>query len=120
MTTLAFTLLCCSSLYADCSFKIINHSTDDFLKLNTRAWIGDLVVPLCSQNPNKDAETLANCATDPTETLFMHPHAEDTCSQVNNHPMFLDFFTTQRVCQSKNQVTRDKQVVLSYPEDFSC
>ncbi len=116
---LAAALILSSNLYADCSFKIINDSDLDFATLNPRGTIGDLLIPLCTQNPNKDMQTLTNCASRPDQTLYIYPHESTTCSQVNNKPVYLHLIAIKKQCVSQPQTTLG-YVELHYPTDFTC
>src|SRR5688572_24490902 len=69
-----------SAAYADCSFKVINNTMTNFEEQGAKGIIGNLLIPRCKQNPSHDQETKENCATNPANTLYEHPHAAETCS----------------------------------------
>ena len=117
--TLVLALILSTHVYAHCSFKIINDSDPHFATENPRGTIGNLLIPLCTQNPNQDPQTLSNCAKQPEQTLYMYPHESRTCSEVNNQPVFLQLISTKKQCVSQPQTTQG-DVVLHYPADFSC
>lgn len=113
------TLLVSTLTFADCSIKVINHTSTHFEELNARGTVSNLLIPICTQNPSTDEETLKNCAEDPKNTLFVHPHAEGTCQSVSKNYIHLQITATRQNCIS-HSLAGTGNVVLNYPQDFNC
>ena len=107
---------------ADCSFKVVNHSNQTFESMKAKGMIYNLLIPVCTQNPQVEHDPLAkeNCQLAPQDILFEHPSSA-TCSATNGWYLSLQFETSTVLCTSKkSQTTINKHVVLNYPEDFNC
>jgi hypothetical protein len=105
---------------SSCSFKIINHGAESFTVRNARATIGNLAVPPCNMNPMHDDVTVKNCANDPDNTLFEYPQEEPTCISTNHQSVLLYFSDLKGNCYSSPQTTVNHDVILNFPEDFTC
>lgn len=108
-----------STVYADCSYKIINHTTPSFEEQGAIGTIGNLLIPRCTQNPSQDKETLENCATNANNTLYEHPHEAGSCTSTKGKLVNMQFSDREKLCKSSNPQSGGN-VVLHFPEDFEC
>ena len=107
------------TIYADCSFKVINNTTPSFEEQNAVGTIGNLLIPLCTHNPSHDEETRANCATNVDNTLYEHPHEESSCISTQGQFVYIQFSDKKKVCISFKPQTGG-YVILNFPDDFGC
>jgi len=116
---LLITSILSSIVYADCSFKVINHTTPSFDEQRAIGTIGNLLIPRCTQNPSEDKETLENCATNKHNTLYEHPHEAGSCTSTKGKFVNIQFSDREKLCKSSNPQSGGN-VVLNFPEDFKC
>lgn len=107
------------AVYADCSYKVINHTTLSFDERGAIGTIGNLLIPRCTQNPSQDNETIENCATNANNTLYEHPHEAGSCTSTKGKFVNLQFSDHEKICKSSNPQLGGN-VVLNFPEDFKC
>jgi hypothetical protein len=108
-----------STVYADCSYKIINHTTPSFEEQRAIGTVGNLLIPRCTQNPSQDKETLENCATNANNILYEHPHEAGSCTLTKGKFVNMQFSDHEKLCKSSNPQSGGN-VVLYFPEDFKC
>jgi hypothetical protein len=112
-------LVLSGAVFADCSFKVINHTMTSFDEQGARGTIGNLLIPRCSQNPSPDNETKENCATNASNILYEHPHAANSCSSTKGHFLAIQFSDLEKICKSISPQTSGN-IVLNFPNDFIC
>jgi hypothetical protein len=108
-----------NAVYADCSYKVINHATPSFEEQRAIGTVGNLLIPRCAQNPSQDKETLENCATNASNTLYEHPHEEGSCTSTKGKFVNIQFSDREKLCKS-SLPSSGGNVVLYFPEDFKC
>jgi hypothetical protein len=116
---LALFYLISTQVIANCSFKVVNHTTTNFEVVGLRGSIYNLEIPLCTKSFVQDEYVQANCKL-PKDTLYARPQSANTCTSTNGWPVYLTFADSTRNCYSKPQETIDHDIVLNYPEDFIC
>src|SRR5690242_15822347 len=87
-------------VHADCSFKVINHSSPSFDEQGALGTIGNLLIPRCTQNPSQDKETKENCAINANNTLYEHPHEAGSCTSTQGQFVHLQFSDKGKLCVS--------------------
>ncbi len=118
-TLLLTAVILSSTAYADCSYKVINHTVPSFDEQGVIGTIGNLLIPRCTQNPSQDKETLENCATNANNTLYEHPHEAGSCTSTKGLFVNIQFSDHEKFCKS-SKPQAGGNVVLNFPEDFKC